>query len=38
MPQTMERLYYKDLPDEVFVLAVAHAKRRPDYWQRKNGK
>lgn len=26
-------IYYLDEPDRIWILAVAHGKRRPDYWQ-----
>jgi toxin ParE1/3/4 len=26
-------LYYADLPDRIWVAAVAHGKRRPGYWR-----
>jgi hypothetical protein len=26
-------LFYAHEPDEVLVVAVAHQKRRPDYWR-----
>ena len=26
---------YRDEPDRVFVIAIAHGKRRPDYWTRR---
>jgi plasmid stabilization system protein ParE len=28
-------IFYMDLPDSVWVAAVAHASRRPDYWKRR---
>jgi toxin ParE1/3/4 len=28
-------IYYLELPDVIWVAAVAHSRRRPDYWQRR---
>ncbi len=28
-------LYYTELPDHVWVAAIAHERRRPDYWKRR---
>jgi toxin ParE1/3/4 len=28
-------LYYRELPDSIWVAAVAHQKRRPGYWSRR---
>lgn len=30
-------IYYAEQPDDVWVLAVAHAKRRPGYWAERLG-
>ena len=27
------RVVYEDLPDAIYVVAVAHASREPDYWK-----
>ena len=29
------RVIYAELDDVIWVVAVAHAKRRPDYWRRR---
>lgn len=28
-------LYYLDLPDAIWIAAVAHERRRPGYWKRR---
>lgn len=28
-------IYFQELDDVIFVISVAHAKRRPDYWARR---
>lgn len=28
-------IVYLELPDEILILAIAHAKREPGYWQRR---
>jgi toxin ParE1/3/4 len=28
-------IYYRELPDKVWVVAVAAHRKRPDYWQRR---
>jgi toxin ParE1/3/4 len=28
-------LYYADLPEGVWVVAIAHGRRRPGYWRRR---
>lgn len=30
-------VFYRLLPDEIEVVAVAHARRDPDYWLRRGG-
>ena len=32
LPRYPYALVFLELPTEILVLAVAHAKRRPDYW------
>src|SRR5262249_28102634 len=32
-----DKVIYEVRPQEVLVLAVAHARRRPTYWRRRNG-
>jgi toxin ParE1/3/4 len=29
-------IFFKDHPDHVRILAIAHTSRRPDYWRRRN--
>lgn len=29
-------IYYMDLEDHVWIVAIAHQKRRPGYWTRRN--
>ena len=28
-------IFYMDLPDVIWIVAVAHGSRRPDYWSRR---
>lgn len=28
-------LYYLDLPDSIWIAAVAHERRRPNYWRKR---
>ena len=28
-------VFYMDLPDLIWIVAVAHGSRRPDYWKRR---
>lgn len=28
-------VYYRDLPDMIWVAAIAHGRRRPNYWRRR---
>jgi toxin ParE1/3/4 len=28
-------VFYRDLEDAIWIVAVAHGKRRPDYWSRR---
>lgn len=28
-------IFYLDLPDSIWIVAVAHGSRRPDYWSRR---
>ncbi|MDQ7785662.1 MAG: type II toxin-antitoxin system RelE/ParE family toxin [Desulfomonilaceae bacterium] len=28
-------IFYRDLKDAIWIVAVAHGKRRPDYWSRR---
>lgn len=28
-------VFYAELEDSIWIVAVAHAKRRPDYWRRR---
>ncbi len=30
-------VFYVELEDAIWILAVAHGKRRPDYWRRRRG-
>jgi hypothetical protein len=31
------RVVFEVRPDEILILAVAHSRRRPDYWKRRRG-
>jgi toxin ParE1/3/4 len=28
-------IFYMELPDAIWIAAIAHGKRRPDYWQQR---
>jgi toxin ParE1/3/4 len=28
-------IFYMELPDSIWVAAIAHGRRRPDYWKRR---
>ena len=28
-------IFYMDLPDSIWIVAVVHGRRRPDYWSRR---
>ena len=29
-------IFYMERPDAIWIAAIAHAKRRPDYWKRRS--